>query len=319
MKGKATPSTSHRWMVHFWLGLLGMVTIQALLAAGNRFVAVWLTPMMWTAYIAFADALVLRLRGVSWLASRRREFPLLVIASVGVWLLFEAYNLHLHNWVYLKVPTDPLVRDLAYFWSFATIMPGVFETSELALALLERRSPSNPPTASTPAEGSRHTGLWFVIGLGMVTIPAVSPAWIAPFLFAPVWLGFFPLFDSLNGLLGPASLIRLGGAARRRSVWALMIGGGVCGLLWEAWNLQAALAGGGHWVYTIPRALHVFNLHYGKMPVLGLLGFPPFALELFAVYNFLRQVTGGDRIWHPSEPATAFTAWSRSPSDPGSA
>jgi len=313
MKGNTIPSTSQRWMIPFWLGLLGMVIIQALLAVGNRFVAVWLTPMMWTAYIAFADGLVFRLRGVSWLASRRREFPLLVLASVGVWLLFEAYNLHLRNWVYLNVPADPLVRDLAYFWSFATIMPGVFETSELALALLERRSRSNPPTISTPAGGSPRTGLWFVIGLGMVTIPAVSPAWIAPFLFAPVWIGFFPLFDSLDGLLGTTSLIRRGGAARRLAVWALLIGGGVCGLLWEAWNLQAALAGGGHWVYTIPQALRVLNLHFGKMPLLGLLGFPPFALELFAAYNFLRQVTGGDRVWHPSEPETAFTAWLRPP------
>jgi hypothetical protein len=196
MKSRSTHSTSQRWLVHFWLGLLGMVAIQTLLAAGNRFVAVWLTPLMWTAYIAFADGLVFRLRGVSWLASRRREFPLLVLASVGVWLLFETYNLHLHNWVYLNVPADPLARDLAYFWSFATIMPGVFETSELALALLERGSPGNPPTVSTPVGRAPHTGLWFVIALGMVTIPAVSPAWIAPFLFAPVWVGFFPLFDS---------------------------------------------------------------------------------------------------------------------------
>ena len=40
----------------------------------------------------------------------------------------------------------------------------------------------------------------------------------------------------------------------------------------------------------MPSLIHnlVFSLHYGKMPVAGLLGFPPFALESFALYYFLR-------------------------------
>jgi hypothetical protein len=242
------------------------------------------------------------------LADRRREFPLLILISVGIWLVFEAYNLHLRNWAYLNVPADPAVRDIAYAWSFATIMPGVFETSEWVLAALERIGRTSPPRSLTVPSPAR-TPFWFVVGLGMVTLPLAFPPSIAAFLFAPVWIGFFPLFDSLNRMIGGVSLSGLFRNGLRRPVFALLIGGGVCGLLWEAWNLQASLAGGGHWVYTIPQALRVFNLHYGKMPVLGLLGFPPFALELFAAYVFLREVLGGDALWHPADPERSFSRW----------
>lgn len=297
-----------------WFGLIAMAVIQILLYTGNRFVATWLTPLMWSAYIAFVDGLVCRLRGVSWLTDRRREFPLLILASVGVWLLFEAYNLHLKNWIYFNVPADPVVRDIAYFWSFATIMPGVFETSELVLAVFERIV-RDSPTASVGSQTSS-SPFWFVLGLAMVSIPAVAPPSIAPLLFAPVWLGFFPLLDPLNRLLGGVSLADLFSRGNRLPLYALLIGGGACGLLWEAWNLQASIAGGGHWVYTIPQALRIFNLHYGKMPVLGLLGFPPFALELFAAYFFLRQALGGDRVWHPTSRLASFSAWADTPKLP---
>jgi len=310
MTSQDAPVSQRRPVPQLWIGLAGMVAVEILLTTGNPFVATWLTPLMWTAYIAFADGLVCRLRGVSWLADRRREFPLLILASVGVWLVFEAYNLYLRNWVYLNVPADPLLRDIGYFWSFATIMPGVFETSELVLALLDRADRTTLTVGASPRHSPVNTALWFIIGLGMVTLPVVAPPWIATYLFAPVWIGFFPLLDPLNRILGATSLSALFRSGIRRPLYALLIGGGICGLLWEAWNLQASLTSGGHWVYTIPQALRIFNLHYGKMPLLGLLGFPPFALELFAGYIFLRQALGGDRVWHPTRRETAFPRWS---------
>ena len=88
--------------------------------------------------ILFVDGIVYRLRGRSWLMTQRREFPLLVLASVAVWLIFETYNLHLRNWRYEGLPVNTLARDTGYFWSFATIIPGVFEIVDLVLALIER-------------------------------------------------------------------------------------------------------------------------------------------------------------------------------------
>ena len=70
-----------------WFGLAILLGGQALLAASSSFVATWLTPIMWTGLILFVDGIVYRLRGRSWLMTRRREFPLLILASVAVWLM----------------------------------------------------------------------------------------------------------------------------------------------------------------------------------------------------------------------------------------
>jgi hypothetical protein len=55
-------------------------------------------------------------------------------------------------------------------------------------------------------------------------------------------------------------------------------------------------AGGAYWAYTLPPGLRFLDLHFGQMPVLGLLGFPPFALELFALYNVAKAILGIDRL-----------------------
>ncbi len=291
------PARARSFLPHGWLGIAILLGGQAALAAGVPWIATWLTPVMWTGLILLVDALVFRLRGRSWLRSRGREFPLLVLVSVGVWLLFEAYNLHLHNWQYAGLPNSSLVRDLGYFWSFATIMPGVFEVSDLAEALLERFG------WARPTERRLRLGpgwAWSIAGLAMISVPLTLSSEQAAYLFGAVWIGFFVLIDPLNGQLGVPSLRRQWiGGDRRRSI-ALLIGGLACGLLWEAWNQQAASAGGAYWIYTFPGALRPLGLRYGQMPLLGLLGFPPFALELHAFYQLLRQMLGGERIFGSS-------------------
>lgn len=287
-----------RTPVHTWIGAAILVAGQALLAAGVEWMATWLTPVMWTGLIVLFDGLVYRLRGRSWLTSRAREFPLLVLVSVGVWLLFEAYNLHLRNWHYTGLPESALVRDFGYFWSFATIMPGVFEVSELVEALLERWR------RVEPAESGARLGpswAWSLTGLALVTIPLALPAEAAAYLFGAVWIGFCLLLDPLNAAGGSPSLRQQWRLGIRRPVVSLLLGGLLCGLFWEAWNQQAAAAGGAYWIYTFPSELRPFGLSYGQMPLLGLLGFPPFALELFAFYHLLRSVLGGDRIFGVSD------------------
>jgi hypothetical protein len=82
----------------------------------------------------------------------------------------------------------------------------------------------------------------------------------------------------------------------RSRLAALLIGGMACGFIWETWNFQAHLAQGAFWVYTVPEPLRLFGLHFGKMPLLGLLGFPPFALELHVLYEFMRKLLDLDRV-----------------------
>jgi len=288
--------------IYSWGGFAIMILAQLALYLVNSVISVWLTPIMWTGYILAMDGLVYRFEGSSWLTSRRREFPLLVLLSIGVWLIFEAYNFHLKNWYYDGVPANPYLRDLSYFWSFATIMPGVFLTSELVeLALLRLRSAApgrQRPIRIGPAWG------WFLFGLAAVTIPLALPSEIASYLFGFVWVGYIFLLDPINKRLNRSSFREQWRAGYTVPTAALLIGGLLCGFIWETWNYQAFLANGGHWVYTIPQALHLLGWHFGKMPVLGLLGFPSFALELYAFYTFLREVLGGDTVFSsPGKPS----------------
>ena len=54
------------------------------------------------------------------------------------------------------------------------------------------------------------------------------------------------------------------------------------------------------WTYTVP---YFGNVKIFEMPVLGFLGFPPFAIECWAIYIFCRSLLGGkvdkssDTIW----------------------
>jgi hypothetical protein len=67
------------------------------------------------------------------------------------------------------------------------------------------------------------------------------------------------------------------------------VSGLICGALWEAWNIHARTK----WIYSVP---FFDELKLGEMPVLGFLGFPPFALECYALVNFLSLLRGG-RSW----------------------
>jgi hypothetical protein len=58
------------------------------------------------------------------------------------------------------------------------------------------------------------------------------------------------------------------------------VAGLVAGFLWEFWNFWA----GSHWEYSIPY-LNFWRVF--QMPVFGYTGFLPFALEVFALYQFL--------------------------------
>ncbi len=271
-----------------------MVAAEVLLIMDQTLIIRWFTPIMWTGYILAMDGWLYKRSGQSWLMKHRREFPFLILASVGIWVLFEAYNFHLKNWFYQSIPALPSLRLLAYFWSFATIVPGVFLTSQIIESLFPQRL-SIGGIDGNPGRSN----LWFIVGLAMVAIPLCVPADLARYLFGSVWIGFIFLIDPINERIGAPSFRKMVERQQWSVIWALLVGGFICGLLWEAWNFQAFLQDGGHWIYTVPDALRIFGLHYGQMPILGMLGFPPFALELYAMYHFLREMIDGKRLIGP--------------------
>jgi hypothetical protein len=278
-----------------WFGLLILICAQIGVFFKVQWVATWLTPIMWSGYILLLDGILFRIQGRSWLTTRKLEFPLLVLLSIAIWILFEAYNFSLQNWLYRGVPENPWMRDFAYGWSFATILPGVFLTSEFVYCFL----PENWTLLRSKALSRFPNWLWVLIGATLVLIPLTVPVRIARYLFGAVWLGFIFLLEPLNAKLGAPSLKGLYTQGKGTLIIALLLGGLFCGFLWEAWNYQAFKLLGGHWIYTVPEPLRIFNLHYGQMPILGMLGFPPFALELYVMYHFLRSSLEIDRLLGP--------------------
>lgn len=55
----------------------------------------------------------------------------------------------------------------------------------------------------------------------------------------------------------------------------------LCGVLWEFWNYWAI----GKWIYTVP--IPFAGPRIFEMPLLGFLGFPAFAVEVYSLQNFL--------------------------------
>jgi hypothetical protein len=267
---------------HGWLGAFVLLVNQALLPWQIGPLARWFTPVMWTAYILLADAWVLRRDGRSLLHDRPREAALMATVSIPLWLLFEGYNARLRNWAYFGVPESPWVAAVAYAWAFATIWPALFETA----ALLGAGPLPTPPTPREPAPLSLGLRLAMTVGLAFVTVPPLLPAAVRPWTFGFVWLGFVLLLDPLNAHAGRPSFLVAWRAGDRPFVRRWLVAGIVCGVLWEFWNYWALAK----WRYV---GIPVFpSVRLFEMPLAGYLGFPPFALEVFALYHLVRPLVG---------------------------
>jgi hypothetical protein len=95
----------------------------------------WFYSFAWWSYILILDAVIYRLKGNSLILSRTKEFFLMIPWSIFVWLIFEAANLSLENWYYINLPRSMLERWLGYAMAYGTVLPGMFETTELLQTL----------------------------------------------------------------------------------------------------------------------------------------------------------------------------------------
>jgi len=268
---------------HGYAGILIVVLAEVLLFSGNQLVGHWFTPIVWTGYILFVDALVYKFRGRSLLVTDRLEFVIIALVSVGGWWLFEFYNaprfwksdLELW-WHYHNLEPNLFLRRVGYDWAFATISPAMFETAELfGITIFANQNQKRAIRLSSPLKI-----VLIVIGAFGVVVPLILIShWFAPV----IWLALILLLDPLNALRGWPSIT--GDLARGdwRRLWALLASGLVCGVLWEFWNYWALA----RWTYTVP---YFGSVKMFEMPVLGYLGFPPFAIECWAMYIFVRSL-----------------------------
>jgi len=188
-----------------WFGLLTILVSQVCMLARIEPFYHWHTPIAWTGYILFADAVVWKGRGNSWLRNNAAELFFAACVSVPLWVIFEIYNKYsIHNWYYVGLPDLLLLRYFGYVWSFATILPAIFETGDLVSSLRDRRAP--PDRLDPPAPRRLGVLAWLAVAAGAVM--AGVPVFVhSAYLAAPVWLGFILMIDPLNARAGDESIL----------------------------------------------------------------------------------------------------------------
>lgn len=257
---------------HGWLGIVALVCAEYLMFHGIEPAATYFSPVAWTSYILIADAAVFAITGHSRLREEPRGLLKMAALSIPLWLIFEAYNLRLANWMYVGLPQSQIERWIGYGWAFATITPGIFMTAALIESFGWFKQESRPVRFSRATETA-----CILLGAAMLVVPLVVPVRIAAYLFGLVWLGFLFLLEPINHRLHLPSF--LGDLARghRARLCSFLSAGWVCGWLWEFWNYRARAG----WIYTFPigQQWKIF-----QMPAPGYLAFPVFALECFAMY-----------------------------------
>jgi hypothetical protein len=279
---------------HGWVGLGIVVGAEALLLAREPLVAGWFTPIVWTGYVLFMDGLAARLIGRSYLTTDRVEGVLVALASIVCWWLFELYNAPRFWrggadaaglwWRYHGLEPNLFLRRLGYDWAFATIFPALFLTAAVLRASVFRRA-----RVARWRPSARALQLAMAAGAVSVLLPlAVVSPWLVPL----VWVGWALLLEPLNYRRGRPSWLADLGSGDASRLLAILASGAVCGVLWEFWNYWATT----RWTYDVP---YLGGIKIFEMPVLGYLGFPPFALECYAIYQWLRGHLGRDAAGRP--------------------
>jgi len=267
--------------VYGFLGILIILFAELGLIFEISFVESFMTPICWTGLILFLDALNFKLKGNSLIKTRLKRFLIMLPVSIILWYIFELYNLFINNWHYINLPQNIIIRHIGYFWSFATIWPGVIEIYELI-----RNSELFSNIKLKPKKISKNFLIFsYIIGVICLVIPFLVPTNIAKYLAAPVWLGFIFLLEPLNYKLKLKSILRDFERGNLSRIMQLFFTGLIAGLLWEFWNFWATTK----WIYTVPILGHIKIF---EMPVLGYLGFLTFAIEVFVMWQTVKYLFG---------------------------
>ena len=270
--------------------LLFLLATAAMLQQREPFYT-WFYSFAWWSYILFVESFLgTRGQGALLFVSPLR-FLMLLPLSVTLWLFFEAYNFRLQNWHYLDLPPSTGLRWLGYTIAFATVLPAIFTTRDLLDHLGVFRDFRIPPLRLR-----RPSASLIPMGIAMLALPLLFPY----LCFPAIWLGLIFLIEPLNYKYGADSILRDLEQGAARNLCLFLLSGLVCGVFWECWNFWA----GSKWFYTIPY-LGFFKIF--EMPILGFLGFPPFAVECYVVVKAYFLLLTRMRE-HPN-PRVRVTTW----------
>ncbi|GAC1450682.1 MAG: hypothetical protein PVSMB4_09800 [Ktedonobacterales bacterium] len=236
---------------------------------------------LWLGFILALDGLNVARSGTSLLTRGLGRFVLLFVYSSPFWWIFEALNIPVQNWHYrFDHPYAPLAYVAITSLDFSTVLPAALEMFELFATIAVLRPRLAPPSVG-PRLPRWLALLLVALGGAMLWLPFVYPT----YAFGLVWLCLILLLDPLTNLAGRKSAFGHLLAGDWRFFVTLPLATLCCGFFWELWNSRA-LPG---WYYTVPlvdRAPHLF-----AMPLPGYLGYLPFGVELFVMYQFALLLT----------------------------
>ena len=274
-------STAAGWIA-FAAGTVAFLVSRYLMMTDVPLVANWYYHFAWYSVLLIADGVVAStgatgVRGEFLLLSRPKYMMHVLGWSSVVWFFYELLNFRLLNWYYINLPPDVSARWIGSVFAFATVLPAVF----LAEALLASRGFAFKVRWGRLRVTPRFLTGMQITGALMMVLVLMWPR----YFFALVWGASMLIVeptvyrrDRERSLLAdlergePGRLLRL------------LAGGALIGFIWEGLNINAR----SKWIYTVP---FFEELKLFEMPLPGFLGFPPFAVECFILWQAL--VTSG--------------------------
>ena len=230
---------------------------------------------VWAGYILAGDAVVWARAGRSLLHGGGWRVVALFALSAPLWWAFEIANWRLENWRYVGTAIyGGQAHVLLKTVSFVFVLPALATSRDLLRSFV--RFP-HPPAVRLPPWTSAA-----LVAAGLVCVPLLY--FLPDQAYPLVWVAPLLVLDGVADLRGRRpnvfALVREG---RAGPALLIAVAGLGTGILWELWNWGAVP----HWDYRIP---YLGFLPVFEMPILGYLGYPPFALVADA---FVRATLGG--------------------------
>ena len=263
-----------------WYGFLGIILVlivELSFLFNVRYISLYYFPLAWFGFIFIIDALVYKLKKRSLISNNFIMFIGMLLLSSVLWSLFELINHSLNNWLYVggEFWNSIVSEKIFMLISFSTVVPAIFETFEL-LRTIHLFNRFNIRRYNI----SRSTLFIMVYsGVLMLLLSIIFPVFAYPL----IWLAFFFMLDPINYIHKQPSIIKHFKEGRLSVPLCLLLAGIICGFFWEFWNYWAPYK----WVYNVP-FLGLYKIF--EMPILGYLGYLPFAFEIYAMYWFVRSL-----------------------------
>ena len=275
-------------------GAILIVLGELLILLDIKIITPYVFLLYWYGYVFLLDGINHVIRKHSLIIDRTKYFLITLLLSIIIWWVFEIYNYHIfHAWRYILPPTSEWVKFILSRIAWATVLPAILETADLAEFLYTRLVGERTYAQSPEKENLNASEKLSLIGIMIVGFLLLVLPWtgiypyvlrlprdivlILSFLF---WGAFALFLDPILYLSGKPSLIRQIKQGDFSKIIILLSTGYICGFLWEFWNAWA----GAKWTYTATFLSDKMKIF--EMPISGFLDFGPFAVSMYVICCF---------------------------------